>query len=352
MCKTLHYTWLFISLFLGVVNPMDALISSFPKLLLIETNISEPNALAKGNSTATDMIRELPNPSLLDAVKTFLETVSTPFYQSPIPHLFMEELKNRTISSFIRNGDLDVLEETYRDYQEDLANLRFFTEKHKLPLQAKRKECCAVKEGEACAWRALRKLRKQLFISFENIRLTLQTAYDTERILRAQYHHNPDLYLAINALLNINGRPLPVYVQTRVSLFHDDPGLQHLEGLLVVSLQNGMFSSDTPIIRRDHPDFVGRVGAISVFVDAKVDGAALSHEFGHLYFLYHHWEEYIKFIAQKGKCYEVGGHGEGDLSGTAANLAESGKMPDLHMPWSYRRYKPGAINSSMSLADK
>ncbi|MBX2876446.1 MAG: hypothetical protein KTR30_30280 [Saprospiraceae bacterium] len=353
MCKTLHYTLLTISLLFAVVDPMNAITLSFPKRLLTNTQLPARSAVATPTARKDRaMIPDLPNPPLLDSVKTFLETALTPFNLHPTPYLFIDELKKRAANSLIRNGDLDVLEKAYWDYQDKLAKIRVFTKTHKIPLQAKRKELCAAKNGHSCAWGALRKMRKQLLVSFEDFRLALQTAYHTEQLLWAQYHHNPDLYQAINTLVNLNGKSLPVYVQTRVSLFHEDPDLQHLEGMLVLSLQEGIFSSDTPIIRMEHPDFVGRAGAIAVFVEADADGATLSHEFGHLYYLYHHWEQYMKFIAHKGSCYEIGGHGTGDPSGIAANLAENGEMPDLHMPWTYRKQWLTIPHSLWSSADE
>lgn len=55
----------------------------------------------------------------------------------------------------------------------------------------------------------------------------------------------------------------------------------------------------------------------------------LSHEFGHILYLYHHWENYQKYIEDKGENYKFGGHSAGDPNGKAADLAENGKMPDF-----------------------
>ncbi len=353
MCKTLHCTMLLISLCYGVVNQMNATTSFLPTRLFVE---SYPPRVCRMDTShweekGAPSIR-FPNPSLLDSIETFLEIATTPYHLSPIPYLFIDQLKTRATESLIRNGDLDVLVKTYRLYQNDLAALRVFAKTHQVSLDAKRKELCAVKKGHICDWGDFRKLRKQLSKSFESFRLALLAAYHTERILWAQYQHNPSLYHAINSLVNLNQQPLPVYVQTRTPLFHDDPGLQHLEGMLVVSLKEGIFSSDTPFIRKYHPRFVGRSGAIAIFVDSEADGATLSHEFGHLYYLYHHWESYMKFIVQQGEHYQIGGHGAGDCSGKAADLAEAGKMPNLFMPWAYRKRWSESHQPLITLGDE
>ncbi len=77
--------------------------------------------------------------------------------------------------------------------------------------------------------------------------------------------------------------------------------------------------------------------ALAVFVEVGSPGAILSHEYGHLYYLYHHWETYTEYMEKMGKHYQVGGHGKGDASGIAAELAEAGKMPNHWMPWTYRQ---------------
>ena len=52
----------------------------------------------------------------------------------------------------------------------------------------------------------------------------------------------------------------------------------------------------------------------------------------YLYYLYHHWDQYMDFIKEKGSGYVLGGHGTGDPSGEAAVLAELGEMPRIEKP--------------------
>lgn len=353
MCKTLHYTWLIVNLALSVVTRMNATLPPETPLLHIQPDHSQMN-FRRGVRIKDKlmMTTAFPNLHLLDSVESYLEAVYTPFDLSPIPYLFIEELRQRAATSLIRNGDLDTLEITYRKYQDNLTRLQLFSKMHEIPLEAERRGDCRSRERSHRNWNSFKKLRQQLLASFEDFQGTLVNAYQTERLIRAQYQHNPGLYQAINKLINLNGEPLPVYVQTRNSLFHEHPGLQHLEGMLVVSLTEGAFSSDTPFIREHHPSFVGRSGALAVFLDSEAEGATLSHEFGHLYYLYHHWEPYMKFIAEQGEQYQIGGHGAGDCSGKAANLAEAGKMPNLFMPWTFRKRWSRVPQPLMTLADE
>ncbi len=353
MCKTLHYTWLLVYLALGVVTKVNATLPPeklLPKFPLDHSERSESNdARIKEKGF---MSQTLPTQHLLDSVESYLEAVKSPYDLRLTPHLFIKELQNRAVSSLIRNGDLDTLETAYRAYQEKLSKFQLFSQMHRIPRQAKRRTECRSCHRSQGKWNSFLKLREQVLASFKNFQLALRNAYQTERLIWSQYQHNPALYQAINSLINLNDQPLPVYVQTRHSLFHEDPGLQHLEGMLVVSLKEGAFTSDTPFIRKYHSKFVGREGALAVFLDSEADGATLSHEFGHLYYLYHHWESYMKFIAQQGDAYQIGGHGAGDCSGKAADLAEAGKMPNSFMPWVFRKRWSRAPQTLISLVNE
>lgn len=353
MCKTLHYTWLVVNLLLGIVDPMEAMPT--PEILPLQWE-STPSGMDQFFPARPESMRSRTkaflSPHLLDSVESYLAATDDPFDLSPVPQLFIEELQNRATISLIRNGDLDELETDYQSYQYNLTRLHLFSKRNKIPIRAKRRTECRIRNCSHSNWNSFHKLREQTLGSFNDFQLALLNAYQTERLIWAQYRHNPALYQAINSLINLNGEPLPVYVQTRHSLFHEDPALLHLKGMLVVSLKEGIFSSNTPFIRKYHPSFVGRSGAIAVFLDSEADGATLSHEFGHLYYLYHHWESYMKFIAKQGEHYQIGGHGVGDCSGKAANLAEAGKMPNLFMPWAYRRQWSRGPQPLVTLAEE
>lgn len=353
MCKTLHYPWLVVMLVLGVVYPLNA--TQSPETLSLQpcSDCSNHTLSPIAGTTRKDQKPKfLLDPQLLDSVEAYLQVAHSPLYYSPTPCLFIDESKNKAGRSLIRNGDLEGLEVAFLAYQSDLTNLRTFSRIHMIPPQATRRAHSRSSKVKQINWNSFRKLQKQLWASFQDFRLALLLAHQTEQLIWAQYRHNPMLYQAVNSLINLNGKPLPVYVYTRHTLFHEDPELQHLAGMLVVSLQEGAFSSDTPVIRSCHPEFVGKSGALAVFVDSEADGATLSHEFGHLYYLYHHWEPYMKFIALQGEHYQIGGHGLGDNSGRAANLAEEGKMPDVHMPWTYRKQWSEVAQLLMTLAGK
>lgn len=282
------------------------------------------------------VLNTFPTYRYLGAVEVYLQLTTTPYIMSLTPKYFLDRLEERNEKFLIRNGCISPLRKAFHMYERQLTRLKQLTTALGLPLEATKRDFSELTGEQICDWSLIRQMRKSLWRSFRQFKRELLTAYQTEVVLLAQYLHNVRLFEAVNSLQNLDGSVLPIYVYARPSLFDSEPNLQHLSGMVVLSRQGGLFSSNTPTIRRDHPDFIGHDRALAVFVEAGAEGAVLSHEFGHLFYLYHHWETYTEYMEKMGRRYQVGGHGAGDASGIAAELAEKGKMPDLHMPWAYR----------------
>lgn len=283
------------------------------------------------------MLNTFPTYRYLGAVEVYLQVTTTPYITSLTPSYFIDRLEERNRKFLIRNGATTALKKTYQHYHDQLEKLKHLTAALGVPVEATRKDFAQLQGAQICDWSLIRQMRRTLWKSFRRFKTELSIAYETEVVLLAQFIHNYCLFEAVNDLVNLDGSTLPVYVYTRPAFFGSQPKLQHLSGMVVMSQQYGLFSSDTPGIRRSHPHFVGHKNALTVIVQVRAPGAILSHEFGHLYYLYHHWEEYKGYMEKMGNRYQVGGHGIGDASGKAAELAEEGKMPALHMPWSYRQ---------------
>ncbi|MBX2876445.1 MAG: hypothetical protein KTR30_30275 [Saprospiraceae bacterium] len=335
MCRMRYRVLFFICLFFMEASKA---MTSLPS----QTDPCANAALASGTtfycqfSHRDSVLNKFPTYRYLAAVEVYLRITTTPYITSITPSYFIDQLQERNKLFLIRNGSLANLEKAFSKYKEDLNKLKQLTLALGVPLEATKRDYRALTGEQICDWSLLRQKRKALWKSFRLFKQELSVAYETEVVLLGQYLHNRRLFEVLNSLANLDGSALPIYVCARPALFDSEPHLQHLSGLVVLSRQAGLFSSDTPSIRRDHPNFVGRPRALAVFVEIGSSGSILSHEYGHLYYLYHHWEAYTEYMEKMGHRYEIGGHGPGDGSGLAAELAEEGKMPDLSMPWAYR----------------
>lgn len=281
-----------------------------------------------------ERLNRFPTYRALATVEVYLVATKTPFILSVTPQQFIQSLQQRNAKFQIRNGELETLEAHYALYLEALNDFLCLVEvmggdpmlsKQKFFQQLERKTNLA---GEI-SWSVFKQKRKRVWKSFRQFRTQLKVAYDTEKALINQFLYHEHLFESINSFWNTNDERLATYVYTRKRLFHGNAALGDLAGLVVITKENGLFSSDTPAIHRDFPSFVGRKNSLAVFLKEDANGATVSHEFGHLYYLYHHWDQYMDFIKKKGSLYVVGGHGIGDPSGEAAILAELGKMPRI-----------------------
>ncbi len=273
----------------------------------------------------------------LATVEVYLAATKTPFLPSVTPHRFIQSLQQRNTKFQIRNGDLEALEANFALYLEALKDFLYLVDemggdpmlsKQEFNQQLKQKANLAAEKS----WPTFKQKRKRVWKSFRQFRAQLKVAYETEKALINQYLYHKHLFDSLNGFWNTNDERLAIYVYTRKELFHKNTALGNLAGLVVITKENGLFSSDTPTIRRDFPAFAGRKNSLAVFLKEGANGATVSHEFGHLYYLYHHWDQYMDFIKEKGSGYVIGGHGTGDPSGEAAVLAELGEMPRIEKP--------------------
>lgn len=271
----------------------------------------------------------------LAMVEVYLAATKTPFMRSVTPRRFIQSLQQRNTKFQIRNGELEALEANFALYLETLNDFLCLVDEmggdpmlskqqFNQQLEQKAKQAVARK-----SWATFKQKRKLVWKSFRQFRAQLKMTYETEKALINQYLYHQHLFDSLNGLWNTNNERLAIYVYTQQKLFHGNWALGDLAGLVVITKENGLFSSDTPTIRRDYPSFTGKKNHLAVFLREGANGATVSHEFGHLYYLYHHWDQYMDFIKKKGKCYVIGGHGIGDPSGEAAILAELGKMPRI-----------------------
>lgn len=299
-----------------------------------------------------ECLNRFPTYQALASVEVYLKAGKSPFTPSTTPMRFITALRQRNVSFQIRNGELESLSKRYALYKGTLDELYGLLDSiGGDPMQSKRQyknRICQHPNPEKMEafWPLFKQKRKQTWKSFRQFNSQLKLTYETEQALIRQYLYHPQLFDSINQLRNTNGAPLATYVFTRKQLFHENSALGSLAGLVVMSKENGLFSSDTPAVRRDFPVFAGRKNSLAVFLNEEASGATVSHEFGHLYYLYHHWDEYLTYIKEKGCLYVIGGHGQGDPSGEAAIVAELGKMPRVEKQIESQEEEPIVVTTA------
>ncbi|MEM1119874.1 MAG: hypothetical protein AAGJ18_05460, partial [Bacteroidota bacterium] len=149
----------------------------------------------------------------------------------------------------------------------------------------------------------------------------------TEIAMILQEDHFPELTASMNQLVNLDSSPLNIMVYSNNKLSIPEKQGNLIAGLSIISKCDNLFTSGSPAVRNAYPGLRGSNKGLTVHLRLFEDGVTLSHELGHLYYLYYKWEEYVAYIQRKGKDYEPGGHGPGDPSGIAAKMTEEGKMP-------------------------
>lgn len=222
---------------------------------------------------------------------------------------YLKALKQRDNQNQIRNGDLGKALIAMRNYQ-TLAK-----EQQK---QAAKSLLVALKGNDAT---------DKISLALEDYKLQFRKVLETEAIIQRQKAHFPILFDRLNALQNTNGQALRIYIFSHKQLPVASWG-NHYNALTVMAKANGYFTSDTPSLRQLLPKLKKCNNAIAVHIVFNQPGKTLSHEFGHILYLYHNWEKYQEFIKVKGEKYKFGGHSPDDPNGLAADTAEQGQMPD------------------------
>ena len=220
---------------------------------------------------------------------------------------YLKALKQRDHQHQIRNGDLGKALLAMRHYQA----LAKETQNQAKP------RLVALKEHTDSKTR----------LALEDYKQQFRKVLETEAIIQRQKQHFPQLFNRLDTLQNPDGAALRIYIFSHEQL--STPNISNeYNALSIMAKANGYFTSDTPSLRQLLPNLKKCNNAIAVHIVFNQPGKTLSHEFGHILYLYHNWEKYQEFIKEKGEKYKFGGHSPDDPNGLAADMAELGQMPD------------------------
>ncbi|HMQ62891.1 MAG TPA: hypothetical protein PKE06_19575 [Flavilitoribacter sp.] len=270
-------------------------------------------------------------PSDLAAARDYIDQTDSPFQPLSGITEFLFDISKKNLTGRIRNGNVPESIRQLESLKSELHTFRQYTEALDVPPNISKKNFKSpVSSGDntlkSRLWNPFKKQKRVVEKDFRNFRFQLELTYSTELAIWQQQIHLPELHHAIGLFQNLDGSALPVYVITfpRINI---DP-VNRIVGMAMFVQYNGLFTSVSPALERKYPQLPGREKALTVYLAMQADGKVLSHEFGHLYYLYHHWNDYTAYILARGSGYEYGSHEEGDPCGKAALLAESGVMPD------------------------
>lgn len=269
----------------------------------------------------------------MDRVDRYLNDSITPFRMSDTPIRFLREVRKRNSQNLIRNGNLDQAEAVSSQYRSLLKRFIHLSDSLNLPMDISRKEffkrwksATRKEKGKAKVWSFFFQRRLSLGRAFKLYKKQLELIVSTERVIQEQKRHLPELYCYMNDLENLDGRDLPIYVISYAKVFSGRG--RSVAGMALFATYKGLFTSASPNFVQSYPALVQKKNALSVHLRKGVSGAILSHELGHLYYLYHHWDEYLQYRETRHRDYRRGGHGLTDPSGQAAEMAERGIMPE------------------------
>jgi len=232
----------------------------------------------------------------------------------------------------MKNGDIAYLDFYYSKYLISLKECLALANPHGLKFISNRRDffktsTLTSRKEKRQYWRKFNAKRNELLANFFRFREHIIPAVSTEIAMILQEEHFPELTTSMNELENLDGSPLEVTVYSNRILAIPEKKNSTIAGLSIISKCEDIFTSGSPAVRNAYPGLRGSNKGLTVHLRLFEDGVTLSHELGHLYYLYYKWEEYLTYIRKKGKDYEPGGHGPGDPSGLAARMTENGKMP-------------------------
>jgi len=269
----------------------------------------------------------------IQEIDRYLNDSITLYSDSEIPFRFLEKVRKRNAENLIRNGNLDQAEQVSQQYRFLLKRFMRMSDSLNLPMDISRKEffknwkSVSKKEGKkGRIWTFFFQRRLKLGRAFKLYKKQLELILATERVILEQKRHLPELYRFMNNLVNLDGNELPVYVISYSKVFSGRG--RSVAGMALFATYKGLFTSASPNFVQSYPGLIQKKNALSVHLQKGVTGAILSHEFGHLYYLYHHWDEYLEYRESRPRDYRRGGHGLTDPSGQAADKAERGIMPE------------------------
>ncbi len=232
----------------------------------------------------------------------------------------------------MKNGDIYYLKFYYEKYLNTLTECLDIARNQPLEFITSRRDffkhsTMETRKEKRIYWRKFDKKRNELIAHFFEFRQYIIPAISTEISMILQEEHLPALTYSMNQMENLDQSPLEVMIYSNRELGLPERKDSRIAGLSIISKCDNVFTSGSPAVRNAYPGLRGSNKGLTVHLRLFEDGVTLSHELGHLYYLYHKWEEYVEYIQRKGKNYEPGGHGPDDPSGLAARMTEEGKMP-------------------------
>lgn len=316
----------FLLLFGILANTVFAqLLERQPKVIDLITEIT-PQFKEEGEPLKFDVTREM------EMVLNYAQTPVDPMKRNFSVDQFLKRYYPYFETRLMQNGDIAYLKFYYNKYLVTLEECLALAKKESLEFSTTRraffkKSTLETRKQKRLFWRKFDAKRNELVANCFRFREYIIPAVSTEIAMILQEEHFPDLAYSMNFLENLDGSPLAVTIYSNRYLIIPERKNAKIAGLSIISKCEDVFTSGSPAVRSAYPGLRGSNKGLTVHLRLFEDGVTLSHELGHLYYLYHKWEEYVQYIRIKGKDYEQGGHGPDDPSGLAARMTEEGKMP-------------------------
>lgn len=275
--------------------------------------------------------------TLIDYAKTAYD----PMVRDYAVDQFIDRYYPRFKQFLMRNGDIAYLKFYYEKYLMTLEECNVMRAEQPLDFGSTRSQFfknanLSTRKEKRLFWRMFSKKRDELVERFFKFNQYIIPAISTEVAMMSQENHFPELTEAMNKLVNLDGTPMEVMIFSNYQIQVPDYKNSKIAGLSIIALCDNIFTSGSPNVRRIYPGLRGNNKGLTVHLKLFEGGVTLSHELGHLYYLYYKWDEYVEYIKRKGKDYEPGGHGPGDPSGEAAWMTENGilpfEIPKTHKP--------------------
>jgi len=268
----------------------------------------------------------------METVLNYAQTSVNPMKRNMSVDQFLKRYYPYFETRLMQNGDIAYLKFYYNKYLATLEECLALARAESLEFTSTRKaffkkSTLETRKEKRLFWRKFDAKRNELIANCFQFREYIIPAVSTEIAMILQEEHFPDLANHMNGLENLDGTPLIVSIYSNRYLNITQRKNANIAGLSIISKCEDVFTSGSPAVREAFPGLRGSNKGLTVHLRLFEDGVTLSHELGHLYYLYHKWEEYVQYIQIKGKDYEPGGHGPDDPSGLAARMTEEGKMP-------------------------
>lgn len=268
----------------------------------------------------------------MDDLLRYAQTRVDPMKRDLKTDQFLNRYLPYSTTRLMKNGDIYYLKFYYEKYLNTLTECLDLARNQPLEFITSRRaffknSTMETRKEKRIYWRKFDSKRNELIANFFEFRQYIIPAVSTEISMILQEEHLPVLTYSMNQMENLDQSPLEVMIYSNRVLGIPERKDTRIAGLSIISKCDNVFTSGSPAVRNAYPGLRGSNKGLTVHLRLFEDGVTLSHELGHLYYLYHKWEEYVEYIRRKGKNYEPGGHGPDDPSGLAARMTEEGKMP-------------------------